>query len=50
MAWSKEAITMQYILLTAAQNKSRSSTKAHRHSSKLGWLNAEMLSVVLEGA
>ena len=39
--------TVGHILLTEAQNKSRSSTEAHRLSSELWRLDAEMLSVVL---
>lgn len=33
--------TLRYILLMDAQNKSRQSTDAHRHGSKLWWLDAE---------
>ena len=36
-------------LLTDAQNKSRQSTDAQRHSSKLWWLDDKMLSVVSPG-
>lgn len=43
--------TLGHILLTAAQNKSRSDTDAHRRSSGLWLLDAEMLSGVSgEGA
>ena len=38
--------TLGHIVLKDTQNKSRSSTDAHRHSSKLWWPDAEMLSVV----
>ena len=44
-------MTLEHILLVDAQNKLRESTDAHRHSSKLWRLDAEMLSVVSrEGA
>ena len=46
MAKSKEAIILGHILLMDTQNKLRKSPDAHRHSSKLWWPDAEMLSVV----
>lgn len=44
MAQSKEAVTLGYILLKDAQNKS--STDVHRCSSKLWWPDAEMFRAV----
>ena len=45
MIQSKEAITSGHILFMDAQNKTRQSTDAHRHSSEQWWLDAELLSV-----
>ena len=45
MVQSKEAITSGHILFTDAQNKTRQSIDAHRHSSEQWWLDAELLSV-----
>lgn len=39
--FSKETITLGYILLIDAQNMQRESTDAHRYSSKPRWLDAE---------
>lgn len=41
--------TLGLILLTHAQNESRQSTNADRHSSKLWWLDAEMLMMQFPG-
>ena len=45
----EEAVTLGHIMLTGAQNKSRYSTDAHRHSSKLWPHDAEKLHLVPRG-